>query len=304
MKHINRHLRLLPAVAGLTLMAGLAVAQPEARRERTPGGPDKVAAPDRAIDPAVIRERLERRAAELEGELARLHEAIGAVDEGAPPQDVFRILRPPMPEGRPDGFNARDKRHDWRPQGGPNDRRPMGGMGPMTPEERERIVEFVKVNMPRIAERLEQLQTDRPEVAERVLQGLRDRVAEFRRLAEENPEAIGTRLDALRTDMEIRHVAMEFVEARRADDQAAVNEARTALEGLVAERVEISLKERERELVILRERIDRLQAEIAEASANPQEIAARRLDELLTRLENAPAKADDGQRRFRQPKPE
>lgn len=322
MKKTNRSTLWIAAAAGLVLSAGVATAQADkaAAEERAVARRAQPADEAPAMDSAMLLERLNRRLAELEQETVRMRETIAKLEGGATPAQAMEGMRPPMMERRgpgpgPDGMGGPGGPEGMRGPGGPDDRGQMDEMrmramhermaaerewmrrepmGPMSPEERERIVQFLETNTPRVAERFKELQAERPEVAERMLAGLRERVAEMRRVAEKDPAALDMRLRGLRTDMELRQAAMDFVMARREGDEAKQAEARAAIEALVADRVAVTLEEREVELAGLRERVEKMAAELTAARQDPQEMIAKRIDELLTRLENAPAPGEPG----------
>lgn len=305
---LNRKTFLLAAVAGLALSAGLASAQ----AELTPAPAEQKIVEDRPFerraefDPAVVRERLVRRLVELEEETARVRNAVDKLDKGESPTDVFEHLRPTI-ERRVEGMPFTGQRgHPGEPhgKGGEMHHRVEGGpMGymmmrdrllsdePLTPAERETLVQFLEANTPRVAAHFEQLQESRPEAAELMLREVQQRMEVMREVAANDPAALEDQLKSLRTDMELRQAAMDFVRARRAADEAAQAEARAAIETLVPQRVEASLVDRERELAAMKERLARMEAELAAARSDPQEMIAKRLDELLLRLENAPAEA-------------
>lgn len=306
MKDLNRKTFLLAAVAGLALSAGLASAQ----AERAPAPAEQKIVEDRPFkrsaefDPAIVRERLVRRLVELEHETARIRNAVDKLDKGESPGDIFEDLRPPM-ERRVEGTRfPGEPGHPGEPHGKGGEMRhrveagPKGYMmmrdrlmsgEPLTPAERETLVQFLEANTPRVAAHLEQLQESRPEAAELILREVQQRMETMREVAANDPAALESHLKSLRTDMELRQAAMDFVRARRAADEAAQAEARAAIETLVPQRVEASLADRERELAAMKERLARMEAELAAARSDPQEMIAKRLDELLLRLENAPA---------------
>ncbi len=315
MKKTNRTTLWIAAAAGLVLSAGVATAQAEkaAAEQRAMARRAQPAGEAPAMDSAMLVERLSRRLAELEQETVRMREAIAKLEGGQSPAQVMEGMRPQTMERRGPGPGP----EGMRGPGGPDDRGPMDEMharemhermaaqrgemmrrepmGPMSPEERERIVQFLETNTPRVAERFKELEAERPEVAERMLAGMRERVAEMRRVAEKDPAALDMRLRGLRTDMELRQAAMDFVMARRDGDEAKQADARAAIEALVADRVAVTLEERERELAGLRQRVETMAAELAAARQDPQEMIAKRIDELLTRLENAPAPGTPGE---------
>lgn len=309
---LNRKSFLLAAVAGIALSAGLASAQAEQtptpeKAKRVEGQPLERSA---EFDPAIVRERLVRRLVELEHETARVRNAVDKLDKGESPADIFEDLRPPV-ERRVEGMpftgqrghpgEMHGKGGEMHGTGGEMHHRAEGGpMGyktmrdrllsnePLTPAERESLVQFLEANTPRVAAHFEELQESRPEVAELMLREVQQRMEAMREVAANDPAALESHLKSLRTDMELRQAAMDFVRARRAADEAAQAEARAAIETLVPQRVEASLADRERELAAMKERLARMEAELAAARSDPQEMIAKRLDELLLRLENAP----------------
>jgi len=305
-KDLNRKTFLLAAVAGLALSAGLASAQ----AELTPAPAEQKIVEGRQLerraefDPAVVRERLVRRLVELEEETARVRNAVDKLDKGESPADVFEHLRPTM-ERRVEGMPFHDERAhpgalprkagemhlhaDGHPIGPMKMRERLLSGDPLTDAEREALVHFLETNTPRVAAHLEELQGSRPEAAEKMLREVQQRMEMMREVAANDPAALESHLKSLRTDMELRQAAMDFVRARRAADEAAQAEARAAIETLVPQRVEASLADRERELAAMKERLARMEAELAAARSDPQEMIAKRLDELLLRLENAPA---------------
>lgn len=306
MKDLNRLGWLLAGVTGMALSASVAVAQADS----TPAPQDKAVEgriERRAdFDPAVLRERLTRRLVELELETARVRNAVEQLNKGGAPEDVFELLRPTMERrveamprahgGPPEGFGPKGE------EGGPAIRRGPGAPAhegmmlrdrfnagePLTDEQRRALESFLAANTPRVAAQLDRLESDHPQAAEFLLRDVQRRMQELERVAKEDPAALQERLRAVSSELEIRQAAMDFVRARRAADVAAQAEARAAIEQLVPERVAATLADRERELAAMKERIARMEAELAAARADPQEMIAKRLDELLQRLEQAP----------------
>ncbi len=243
------------AVACVTaaLLAGPSLAQP--RRDGPPPAQNDSA--DR------MRDRVEARLDEIRKEEALLQDALRALDNGEPPAGVLRdVMR-----------GARDERLG-RFGDGPEER-PID-LAELTPERRAEILNFVKEMTPPLGERIERELRESPERADAIYLRLAPRVLPQIELRERDPELFDLRAESMRLDWQIRAASMAL---RRAGDENAAS-ARERLKGLVAKRVDLTMKERSLMIDRFDRRIAAMREELAEERSRRDAIVEEKLGEI------------------------
>jgi hypothetical protein len=257
------------AVACVTaaLLAGEAGAQPRRADAPPPPPPSQVESADR------MRERVEARLAEVRKEEALLQDALRALDQGEPPASVFRdVMR-----------GARDERFE-RFGDGP-DERPIE-LGELTPERRSEIMAFINEMTPQLGERIERELEENPDRADAIFMRLAPRVLPQIELRERDPELFDLRAASMRLDWQIRAGAMAM---RRAQGEEATAEARERLKGLIAQRVDLTIKER----ALMIDRFERRVASMREDLAKERERSDAIVEEKLGEIERGEFRGPD-----------
>lgn len=303
---------------GLALAAGLAA--PSLGQTASRSAADDTAAADAApanterIRAAAL-ERLSDRVAEMEAESARLREAIRRIEAGDDLREAMASIRP---EGREDDRAGamRERRGPGGPGGPgqfdrPNDR--DGGpfhRGPgapkVTEEQVEQAREYLRTDLPDVAATLERLRANRPGLADAAEKDLARRLVDLGELAQEDPVRFQTESMVMRAELVLRAAVMDYMRARfDGVDAAALEGARERIVAAVADRTAAWVQEREQELVRMGERLTQARLELDQAKEDPSAIIARRVDELLSRLDRIPDRdnAEGGQMRRRDRRP-
>lgn len=313
MKQTHRTTR---AFASRTLLGALAalIVAPAFAQSPTPGSPptpgdDRPAVQERerrvrverhagaegarreAMNPEHMRERLERRRADLLAEQARIDNAIQMLDKGATPQEVWEALRPPMPEGRPGAADGEPRRPHGQMRG-PHGPGPHGAHGEgMPPEVRERIERVIRERNPEAHRRMMELRERRPEAANRLLDNLAPRMQELSELSERDPALFELRAEALRLDLATMDAASTYIRLQNENaDGAALDEAMNRLRGVVGERMALGARERAHHLQAMSRRLEALQQEIGADDAKRNEMIDRAVKETLERAKRHGAK--------------
>jgi hypothetical protein len=270
----------------------------------------------------MMRERLQRRLQDVRRLERRLEELLTRLDAGEAPADVLRDLAPldgmrdggrasgrdggregprrgpregrpgDAPPGpmRPEGRGERDGNRE-RP-GPPDQLASIPDDRPLTPEQRERVMAFLRETMPGMAERFQSLSTTDPEAADRMLGRMLPRLREASRLREEDPELFALKGDELRTGVDV----VAAIRALRAaqgspagpEADAALTTARAGLRDAVSRQIDARLRVQEHELAVLLRRVESLQADLLRRQAGRDAAIA----DTLERLERAPAPRD------------
>jgi hypothetical protein len=253
-----------------------------------------------------LRERLQRRMAELREEQERLARAMDMLDNGASREDVMRELRvgdmgdaPPEP-GRPQERAGRPKPDDGAPEPD-RPRRARGGERFASADDpsREQVAAFMRENLPGLAERLERLKEANPEMAARMGTRLTPRIMDIIETREHDPDLARLKLDELQNGVAMVE-ALGAVRAAR-DEPERLKAAHGALADRVADQFDIRAKLHRHEIDQLRQRVDRLQAELDQKLGQREEAIRKRLDDMLAGKGRLDLLGEDGPPRRRAP---
>lgn len=273
--------------------AGFAFAIASAQPADQPPPPAGDVAEHRPADPAVVRERLQKRIEEMRRELEKHEAALKALDGGAPAEQVLGELGGP---GGHDGPPGRD---------GPQGREGSPGRdGPMSRQERERIREFIKENLPLTWERLQLAERGSPQRADRLLAMMRPRLAELMDLKRRDKTLFELKLEDTRSFMMALESAREVRELRAkggAEQEIAAAEAK--VRELVAASVDAQLRFKAHEIEALGGRIEELRKELDGLKADRDKIIDQRTRRLTSGREGD-EKPGGGGERFRGGRPQ
>jgi len=284
-----KRLIIMLAVAGLGVVAGRAVAQ-DAPAQESPAG-------ERApvMNPDQMRQRLERRLHDLEELTERTRKAIVMLEEGATPAEVLRTFEGVMrgfeggrtgpggpPGERPMPGPGPGPREGGR-EGGPGRPDGMGrgpGMGPMgegemgerpmferhdgpaTPEERERVLGFLREHVPPMAERIQRLLEAEPEVGVRIFSRLIPQLREAADSRRRDPEGFESRVHEIMAGIDVLDAIRAVRTAQEKGDREAGAAAMRALRESVARQFDARVQVQLHEVEMLERRIRAFQEEI------------------------------------------
>ncbi|MCC6676838.1 MAG: hypothetical protein IT436_06820 [Phycisphaerales bacterium] len=282
---MNPRTGLIAFTASVGLTIGLAAAQPADQPPPPPPAPG-AAAEHHPADPAVVRERLQKRIEEMRRQLEKTEAALKSLDEGAPADQVLSELGGPPAHDGPPGR-----------EGGP------GRDGPMSRQEREHIRDFIKDNLPLTWERLQLAERGSPQRAERLLGMMRPRLAELMDLKRRDKALFELKLEDTRSFMMALESAREVRELRAkggAEQEIAAAEAK--VRELVAASVDAQLRFKARELESLGGRIEELRKELDGLKADRDKIIDQRTKRLTSGREGD--ERPGGGERFRGGRPQ
>lgn len=253
------------------LISAPAGAQPD---KPAPGPPAETTGG--SVDRTAVKLRIERRLAEVQRIEQRMRTALEKLESGAP---VGQVLRELGGAGRLGGFGT----EDGNPPGGENR---IGGRGEgmprgegefrrLTPEERERVAEFLRERLPELNERLTALRSIDEKAADRLLETLAPRLREAFFTYRRDPGSF----ELLRTEMEAgisvfdATLALRAIKQSPTPDPGEVDAARTRLRQALSAQMDARLSLQQR-------RVDMVENELREMKAKLDDVRTRR-EELI-----------------------
>ena len=251
--------RLVGASAALACVsASLLAGEPDVQPTRGDPPPSQVEPGER------MRERVEARLAEVRKEEALLQDALRSLDNGEPPAGVLR-----------DAMRGAREERVGRWGEGPPEREV--DLEDLTPERRAEILAFVNETTPQLGERIARELEDNPDRADAIFMRLAPRVLPQIELRERDPELFDLRAASMRLDWQIRAAAIGM---RRADEGEPKAEARDRLKALIAQRVDLTMKERALMIDRFERRVASMREELAQERERRDSIVEEKLGEI------------------------
>ncbi|HYE01740.1 MAG TPA: hypothetical protein VD963_00755, partial [Phycisphaerales bacterium] len=241
-----------------------------AQRPGRPGGEPPSRARDARADEQETRDFIARRLDDLEKRRAVLEEAQRRLDAGEPVDQVRAHLRSGLrtgtiwdpPETREHGPVGAGARRPGLPQGLPRPGARPGAppRGPLPPEHRQQMREFLRATFPEALARIEEAARDNPAEVERRLQEWAPRVRELLELRDREPELYELRVREVRAQFRAGPLAYSIAQRLPADGPvpAEVEADIAKLRELVTELVDARLEAKRLEVERLRARLDRV----------------------------------------------
>jgi hypothetical protein len=264
----------------------------ESREARPPARDSRLMTRDRpveTIDPRTLRARLQQKLDDLRLLEGELRGAIDRLDAGASAGDTLREVDWQAMRRVSEGL--RDGRR-WL--GGP---RVAGGdgVGPLaaragqgtvaSAEDRQRMRELLRDELPDIADRLDELEKSEPDKARELLSRVAPRLREARAVKARDPELHRLKLDELRGGLAVLGAMRAWREADRLPDGPDAEqrraEASERLRSAIDQHYDQRLRVAQREAASLRDRLERAQADIAKRSSNKGQTVA----DIMSRIE-------------------
>lgn len=285
---ITRWNRRIGFACVVALLSAAAPGQGDAPQEQ-PEAP-QASEPDRAA----LRARLTRVLEHLEQTAGSIRSAIETLDTGGSTADAIEELGGPTVVRRFSETWERwnrpaDPREDARDQPGREDHD--------SPREidAEHVRAFLEEHAPGVAARLDQVREGSPRRAEALVSRLKPRVAEILAARAHDPELAEILTREFTVGMALLDAAGESARARRAGDEAKLEEIRPRLAELAAEQVDLRLRRREHELATLAERVAALSEELEQQRQDRE----RLVNQLIDRASEGWREKDDEDRRRR-----
>lgn len=264
--------------------APLVLAQPEGAPPPAPRQAEPAPEHDR------LRGILERRLERSREQAERLEKAISMLDEGATSEDLREEFRDLFfdRDGRPDrDGEPGEKPRDFDPDHADDEDSRDRGPRRFSPEDRERFLEFLRVEFPDLHQRVTEVIPGGPEgpaeIDERVERRLRPLI-ELMRLKEADPEMFSLRRELWAADRRAWEAARGVREAAGADREKAVADLRDVLEA----QFDLQLKVHRLELERLEARLAKARQEAADQASLRDELVNERLMEVISRAESPP----------------
>lgn len=259
--------------------------------------------PDRAtsagLDPARLREALERRRDMAEAMRARMDEALNRLDRGEAIDPDLIEIRPPW--GGPNDNWADGPRgaRVGRPEGRENPVGRPGESGGVSQEEIVRLRGFVDENLPLLAERLRASERMDPQAAQRMIARIAPRLREAIESRVRSPEVFRIRVAELEQGFQVLELARRtrrIVETEGAESEEAIAAMATFREHATAH-YDTQIRLQRAEVAELESRLLELRAEIdRRTSQREAEIDARVEDVLRSSRPDRPPGANRPER--------
>lgn len=219
-----------------------------------------------------MRQRIERRLEETRKHLQSLEESLKTLNAGGDLAPLKMLM---------------DRRGGWRGGSGRGDDNQSRDSGPITPEERETLLALMKEVMPVLAARLETLQNNDPEAAERMSGRLLMRLREAAELKDREPELYAFKIEELKAWADVMSAAQALRERAPESDATALREK---LREAVARQFDARQATQNQEIAELEKKLASLREETARKESN----RSQAIDEFMAKLE---ATRPDGSRR-------
>ncbi len=278
---------MIGGVLGVLALSTLAGAQPQPERRRPPeateGGPLREMTVERMrMRLAGSLENTREEIKTLKSREENLASALARLDSGASVREVFAALReaeagkPPRPEGEGD----RPGRGD-RPGGDDEMSRPARP-GPLSPEERRRILAAVAKEFPELHGRLRQVEADSPGEVERLVMRLAPRIREFEDLRERDPAMARIRLREMKASLRFVFASREWRNAVATGEAGAerLEVIRTDVRESLAEMFDARSDAQQLDLDRLKERMARLEAELSDRRTNRDALLEEQIERM------------------------
>lgn len=195
-----------------------------------------------------------------------------------------RGVRRPGAEGP--GMGPGRERAGARPGAAPE------GEAGMPPEERRRVMEFVRVNMPELAERFKAWREVDPEGADRMVGRLLPRIHEALETKKHDPELFKLRIEELRGGVKVMEQARELREARTMspgpERDAKIAEVEKRVRGALEAQFDTRAALQAHEIKSLEKRVAELREEAKKSGDNREKV----IDRMLTRMREGPERGD------------
>jgi len=279
-------------------------------------------------DPAQMKAFVERQIEQLERRKARLQRASEALARGEDPLKVREeMLREGLEElgrgGAPGGQGGGGAGRDGPGRDGPARDGPardgpardgQGGImgerspvefsvpslvgGPrLSPEERQRVRDFLRDYMPEALAKIEELARARPDAADRLIDGLGNRARALMPLRERDPEEFKLRVDELTGVLELMRAARTTVELTKNKAlESDITQAKAALRTSMGAQFDLRKTLATRTLTRLRERLDRWQGDLDTMNRRRDELIDQRVAEMLRAMERGLSPREGGPR--------
>ncbi|HEX8876757.1 MAG TPA: hypothetical protein VF777_08425 [Phycisphaerales bacterium] len=256
----------------------------EAPREGPRGGPRE--GPPR--DGKMLREMIDRQLQENDRAKQRLEDARRRLDEGTPPEEVFRMLREARGGMIADRFVER-WRNNERPEPPPplfdhdqNAKPPGRGPEPLPKEEMDELMTFVREVRPEFSEKLERWRKDEPRAFRAIMGRLIPKAVDTFRSRNDDKELYELRKSELRETIFVVEKAHEL--RRHMFENKGVEPAADQKQDLrdrMAKAYDARIKVREYEAAQLTKRLESSNKQIQEAKDAREALLDRALDEVL-----------------------
>lgn len=294
---MNRVVGISIATVASLGIAVMVAAQPKASEAEQPPARENSAGARAAGQPAnrptrdnveaFIRRRLEdlkRREMALEGALKRL-------ESGGDPGQIRDELQPPRTSGRA-GETTGERRPEQPPkaEGEARQRDPAAKAA-----ERQKALAFLQEFMPRMGERLGQLRSANPEMADRLLDRLVSKIDDLRATRAFDEEMFRLKVDELGGAMEVMRAHRALSDAVKKKSPAEeVARLKSELRVAIGSHFDQQIKIQERDAEKLAERIERLRGDISRRRDGREALIDHEIEAMTKRGGGAPQKPDRG----------
>lgn len=249
---------------------------------------------NRPIAREALKKRLEKRLSEARDAQKKLEEAIKAMDGGASPEDLRKLLpeqgalrgvldenEPPEgPFSRGEGSSGRFGGHDGDGKGG--ERRAM------TEQDQPAIREVLQIAAPEMAKSIDELMKKDPEAARKRLAELFPRMRGLLEMRDREPRLYKLRLEDLTLARQSIPLAKELLAERQANTDPTTPESKAKLQQLrqlIDKQFENRLLGMGFEIESLQSRIEEKQRQLAKMKSEQPQTVDRIMESLIKRAD-------------------
>jgi hypothetical protein len=307
--HARTHLlAALLACAGSVALAqpapGQPGGQPPGPPAREPGERPRAQREPVPTDSQGFRKWIDRQLESISKREARLRAAIAHLDAGHDTgavrmellreavDDAFAGPRPDGPRQGPAGGPGGGPGGGGAPMGGPDgpglDYSPTALLsGPrLSPDERAQVREILAQRSPEILNRVRAIAGASPQAEDRLLDGLGSRLRALNMLRERDPQEFQLRVQEITGSLDILIAARDVSRARKQGaDAATLNPLNARLAELMNAQFDLRDQLGRGHVAKMRQRADRLEADLAKINASRAETIDRKTADLLRALE-------------------
>lgn len=261
-----------------------------------------------AHDPKLLEDFVDRMLEQNKRVERRLMDAKTKLDEGAPPEEVFKSLREARAGNMAEQFfqNWRERQRDDAPPPGSMFEKPrMGPGGGLDPQQREELMVFIREIRPEFGAQLDEWQKNEPKAFRLVIGHLIMQAADTFHERDRDKQLYELRKDDLRASVLVIEKATELrrmqFEGKGQPETEQFLKAKAELRELMGAGYDARIRVREYEAAKLAKRLDETRTKIQETKDVREQMLDRAVQQLLERKRISPQPGDEPPKRPGEP---
>jgi DNA primase large subunit len=153
----------------------------------------------------------------------------------------------------------------------------------LSDEEREKVKTLLRERLPRVADRLEQLATQEPKMAQLLIDRVGARVQRAESVRKEDPEVADLRLKEIEIGSDAISLVRDWRKAKRASDAPAAEKAGAELRTAISNLFDVRVKLRESELRQVTQRLQQMQGDLNRLQSERERVVERTFKQMTER---------------------